>query len=319
MDYRDYYKVLGVSKDASEKEIKQAYRKLARKYHPDVNSGDKGAEERFKEINEAYQVLSDPEKRQKYNDLGADWQRYQQSGGGGDGFDWSRWTGGAPGYGAQYGGTEDMFGGGSVSDFFRQVFGDMGMGGRPQGQWGGRQARARPRRGRDIEQEVEITLYEAYHGATRVMEKDGRRLEIKIPAGARTGTKVRLAGEGGPGMMGGEAGHLYLQVKVQPGGQFERREDDLYADVPVDLYTALLGGKARVQTLSGPVSLTIQPETQNGKTIRLRGKGMPKLREKGEYGDLYVKIAVQLPTDLTPRQRELIEELRQATAPGIEE
>ena len=313
MDYRDYYKILGVSKGASDKEIKQAYRKLARKYHPDVNHDDKGAEERFKEINEAYQVLSDPDKRQKYDHLGSDWQRWQQSGGNADGFDWSRWTGGAPGQGGPYGAGDfgDRFGGGSVSDFFRQVFGGAGGYGAQQPQWG-RRASNRPRRGRDIEQEVEITLYEAYHGATRVLEKDGRRLEIKIPAGARTGTKVRLAEEGGPGAMGGPSGHLYLKVKVPSDAQFERKGDDLYADAPIDLYTALLGGKARVQTLSGPVTLTIQPEMQNGRTIRLRGKGMTKLREKGEYGDLYVKIDVQLPTDLTPRQRELIEELRQA-------
>jgi len=316
MDYRDYYQILGISKGASDKEIKQAYRKLARKYHPDVNSGDKGAEERFKEINEAYQVLSDPEKRQKYDHLGADWQRWQQSGGSPDGFDWSRWTtGGAPGYGAQYGSAEDLgdlFGGGSVSDFFRQVFGG-GMGGfGAQGSPRGRRYTARPQAGRDIEQEVEITLYEAYHGATRIMEKDGRRLEIKIPPGARTGTKVRLAGEGSPGAMGGPAGHLYLRVKVAPDPRFERKGDDLYADVQIDLYTALLGGKVNVPTMTGPVVLTIRPETQNGRTIRLRGKGMPKLREKDAYGDLYAKMDVQLPTDLNDRQRELIAELRQA-------
>lgn len=308
MDYRDYYNILGVKKGASEKEIKQAFRKLARQYHPDVNPNDKRAEERFKEINEAYQVLSDPDKRQKYDHLGADWQRWQQGGGSADGFDWSRWSTGSPGYGEQDLG--DLFGGGSVSDFFRQVFGGMGGYGAQQQPQRGRRYSTRPRRGRDIVQEVEISLYEAYHGATRILDKDGRRLEIKIPAGARTGTKVRLAGEGSPGAMGGQSGHLYLRVKVAPDPRFERKGDDLYADVQLDLYTALLGGKVEVQTLSGPVTLTIRPETQNGMTIRLRGKGMPKLREKGEYGDMYAKIDVQLPTNLTPRQRELIEELR---------
>jgi curved DNA-binding protein len=314
MEYKDYYQTLGVKKGASDKEIKQAYRKLARTYHPDVNPNNKAAEERFKEINEAYQVLSDPDKRQKYDQLGADWQRWQQGGGTTDGFDWSRWTGGAPGYGSQYTTVDDLgdlFGGGGVSDFFRQIFGNAGGFGGQQQSYGGRRS-ARPQQGRDIEQEVEITLYEAYHGATRTMEKDGRRLEIKIPAGARTGTRVRLAGEGNPGVMGGPAGDLYLRVKVLPDPLFERKEDDLYANVEVDLYTALLGGKVSVRTLSGPVTLTIKPETQNGQTIRLRGKGMPSLRKEDVFGDLYAKIDVRLPSNLTPRQRELVEELRRA-------
>jgi curved DNA-binding protein len=315
MEYKDYYKVLGVDKNASDKEIKTAYRKLARQYHPDVNAGAKGAEERFKEINEAYQVLSDAEKRRKYDQLGSDWQRWQQGGGGAGGFDWSRWTG-APGYDVRYGNAEDlgdMFGGGSFSDFFRQIFGNMG--GAYAGQRGGygdRTYATRPQRGRDYEQEVEITLEEAYHGATRILEKDGRRLEIKIPAGARSGTKVRLAGEGAGSPTGGQAGDLYLRVKVLPHARFERKGADLYADVPVDLYTALLGGKVPVQTLAGTVTLTIKPETQNGQTIRLRGKGMPKLREADACGDLYLKVDVRLPTNLTPRQQELIQDLREA-------
>ena len=311
MEYKDYYKILGVSKDADEKEIKRAFRRLARQYHPDVNPGDPQAEERFKEINEAYEVLSDPEKRRKYDQLGAEWQRWQQAGGRPGDFDWSQWVSTAPGgqrvY-VRYGTPEDLqdlFGEGSpFSDFFSQIFG--GMGAAP----GGFEYRVRPQRGQDYEQEVEISLREAYQGTTRILQKDGRRLEVKIPPGARTGTRVRIAGEGGPGAAGGEAGDLYLRVRVRPDPQFERRGDDLYVTVPVDLYTAILGGKVRVPTLNGAVMLTIPPGTQNGRVFRLRGKGMPRLRQPEQHGDLYAKVDVRLPTHLTPRQRELFEELR---------
>ena len=311
MEYKDYYKILGVSKDADEKEIKRAFRRLARKYHPDVNPGDPQAEERFKEINEAYEVLSDPEKRRKYDQLGAEWYRWQQAGGRPGDFDWSRWVSTAPGgqrvY-VRYGTPEDLqdlFGEGSpFSDFFSQIFG--GMGAAP----GGFEYRVRPQRGQDYEQEVEISLREAYQGTTRILQKDGRRLEVKIPPGARTGTRVRIVGEGGPGAAGGEAGDLYLRVRVRPDPQFERRGDDLYVTVPVDLYTAILGGKVRVPTLNGAVMLTIPPGTQNGRVFRLRGKGMPRLRQPEQHGDLYAKVDVRLPTHLTPRQRELFEELR---------
>jgi curved DNA-binding protein len=336
MEYRDYYETLGVKKDAPDKEIKKAYRRLARKYHPDVNPDDKQAEERFKEINEAYQVLSDSEKRKKYDQLGADWYRYQQQGGRPGDYDWSRWSsGGGPGFNVRYGSPEDLqdlFGGrgGGFSDFFNRIF---GMGGaRTAGRAGGFESlygnsyggqagnpyggQASPQRGQDYQQEVELSLYEAYHGATRVLEKDGRRLEIKIPPGAKTGTKVRLKGEGHPGLLGGQTGDLYLVVRVRADASWERKGDDVYTNVEVDLYTALLGGKVRVQTLSGPVMLTIQPGTQNGKTFRLRGKGMPVLRHKGEYGDLYAKVDVRLPTELTPQQRELVEQLQAAGTDG---
>jgi curved DNA-binding protein len=329
MDYRDYYKVLGVDKGASDKDIKRAYRRLARKFHPDVNPDDKQAEERFKEINEAYQVLSDSEKRQKYDRLGADWYRYQQQGGRPDDFDWSRWTSaGQPGgFRVHYGSPEDLFGGsqsagaGAFSDFFSRIFGGSPFAGtRPGGAGGfdfggaeslyGRQAR--PQQGQTIEHEVEISLYEAYHGTTRILEKDGRRLEVKIPAGAKTGTKVRLKGEGGPGTLGGQTGDLHLVIQVRADPQYERKDDDLYTTVSLDMYTALLGGQARVQTLSGPVMLTIKPGTQNGQTFRLRGKGMPKLRKEDEYGDLYATVDVRLPTELSDRQIELLKEFRAA-------
>jgi curved DNA-binding protein len=311
MEYKDYYKILGVSKSAPEKEIKSAYRKLARKYHPDVNPGDKQAEEKFKGINEAYEVLSDPVKRKKYDQLGADWYQWQQAGGSPGGFDWTQWaSGGGRGFDARYGTSEnlsDLFGEGeSFSNFFSRIFGGVG-GGRTSRRRG---YQMRSRQGQDYQQEVEISLGEAYRGTTRVLTKDGKRLEIKIPAGAKTGTKVRLAGEGSPGRLGGRPGDLYLIVKVKPDPRFERKGDDLHSTVQVDLYTALLGGKVRVPTMSSPVMLTIKPETQNGRTMRLRGKGMPRLRKKEVYGDLYVRVNVQLPTHLTPRQRELLEEMR---------
>ncbi len=314
MEYKDYYQILGVDKKASDKEIKAAFRKLARKHHPDVNPDDPQAENRFKDINEAYEVLSDPEKRSKYDQLGADWKRWQQTGGGPGDFNWNQWTTGPGGQRVhvQYGtpeDLEDLFGGGSpFSDFFTSIFGGMG-GGRPQR--GGFEYQPRPQRGQDFEHEVEISLYEAYHGTTRLLNKDGRRLEVKIPAGAKTGTKVRMRGEGGGGAAGGQAGDLYLLVTVADDPNFERRGDDLYTTTPVDLYTAVLGGEARVRTLSGDLKLKIPAGSQNRQSFRLRGKGMPKLNKKGQQGDLYAKLDVQLPTELTPQQREHFEALRQ--------
>jgi curved DNA-binding protein len=209
---------------------------------------------------------------------------------------------------------EDLFGGGSpFSDFFTQIFGGMGVGAGPRaapGGGGGFDYQVRAQRGRDYEQEVEISLQEAYNGTSRILQQDGRRLSVTIPPGARTGTRVRVAGEGGTGAAGGEAGDLYLRVRVQGDSQFEREGDDLRITVPVDLYTAVLGGETRVPTLDGSVMLTIPPGTQNGQLFRLRGKGMPKLRNPEDRGDLYAEVHVQLPTDLTSRQSELFEQLR---------
>jgi curved DNA-binding protein len=314
MEYRDYYKILGVGKNASEKEIKRAFRRLAREHHPDLNPDDSEAEERFKEINEAYEVLSDQEKRAKYDQLGADWQRWQQTGGRPGDFNWGRWTTGQPGDGVhvRYGtpeDLEDLFGGSSpFSDFFSQVFGGMG-GGRGSG---GYQYQPRPQRGQDYEQPVDITLQEAYHGASRVLQKDSQRLEVKIPPGAKTGTRIRMSGEGGAGSPGAPSGDLYLRVSVHPDPTFDRKGDDLHTVVPADLYTMVLGGEVRVPTMTGSVVLNIPAGTRNGRTFRLRGKGMPHLRQPDQHGDLYAKIEVELPARLTARQRELFEELRQS-------
>lgn len=335
MEYRDYYDILGVDKDADQDEVRRAFRRLARKHHPDLNPNDPEAEERFKEINEAYEVLSDPEKRRKYDRLGANWDRYQQTGGQPGGFNWGEWTTGGPGSGGAQRvyvrqgrpeDLEDLFGGGSpFSDFFTQIFGGMGGGAAPRtapggvGQAGATRTGAYPggfeyevqaQRGRDYEQEVDISLREAYNGTSRILQRDGRRLSISIPPGAHTGTRVRVAGEGGAGAAGGEAGDLYLRVKVQSDPQFEREGDDLRVTVPLDLYTAILGGETRVPTMDGSVMLNIPPGTQNGQVFRLRGKGMPKLRNREDHGDLYAEADVQLPTDLTSRQRELFEQLR---------
>ena len=318
MEYQDYYQTLGIDRKANEKEIKKAFRKLAREYHPDVNPGDKQAEERFKTINEAHEVLSDPEKRAKYDQLGSAYQQYQRGGGQPDNFNWGQWTGGAPGGGAhvRYGSAEDlqdMFGGGSpFSDFFSQIFGGVGGGG---GQRAGYQRQARAQRGQDFVQDVRITLAEAYRGTNRALQKDGRRLEVRIPAGAKTGTRVRMAGEGGGGG-GGSAGDLYLKIEVLPDPRFERDGDDLRTTVPIDLYTIILGGQAQIPTLSGPVALTIPANTQNGRTFRLRGKGMPVLGRTDEYGDLFAKVEAQLPATLSPREEELFTELRALSAGG---
>ena len=304
MEYKDYYKILGVGRNATEKEIKQAYRRLARQYHPDVNKSP-GAEERFKEINEAHQVLSDAEKRRKYDQLGDSWYRWQQQGVPG-GFDWSQWTTGFPGgrrVRVEYGDLSDLFGQGGLggfSDFFESIFRGMG----------GPRTRQRMRtRGQDYEQSVEITLEEALRGTTRVLQRDGQRLEVKIPSGVKTGSRVRMAGQGGPGIGGGPRGDLYLKVKVLPHPDFERKEDDLYRDVDVDLYTAALGGEVRVPTLDGGVMLKIPSETSGGRVFRLRGKGMPKLRSPQQRGDLYVTVRIQIPRNLTAHEKDLFSEL----------
>jgi len=305
MEYKDYYKILGVDKKASQKDIKRTYRKLARQYHPDVNPGDKAAEERFKEINEAYEVLSDPEKRQKYDQLGSSWQQWQRRGGDPGGFDWSQWfAGGQPGGSrvhVQYGDIGDLFGQGGFSDFFRNIFG--GTGGATYSQHSSR------RSGQDLEHPVDITLEEAFRGTKRILQSDSRRLEVTIPAGVDTGSRVRISGQGQPGLGGGASGNLYLHVTVLPHRTFERKGDDLYCRVPVDLYTAILGGEVPVPTLTGQVMLKIPPETQSGKRFRLKGLGMPNLKNSKQRGDLYAEVSIVVPKRLSKREKELFQEL----------
>ncbi len=316
MQYKDYYEELGVGKTASQDEIKKAYRKLARKYHPDVNPNDPHAEEKFKDINEAYQVLSDDEKRKKYDRFGSQWKQYQQSGGRAEDFDWSQWTArGQPG-GTQYRTVspeefEQMFGGGfggGFSDFFETLFGGMG-GMRSPRQTTQRASPQSARRGRDIEHPVEITLEEAFHGASRTLSfEGGRRIEAKIPAGVKSGSKIRLSGQGAGGTQ--SAGDLYLKIKVLHHPQFTRDGDHLRVNQPVDFFIALLGGDVRVRTIDKEVKLTIPPETDSGKIFRLKGLGMPKLNKPNQHGDLYVTVQVQVPKHLTDEQKKQFEELQ---------
>jgi DnaJ-class molecular chaperone len=313
---RDYYEVLGVPRTASDKEIKSAFRKLARQHHPDVNPDDPSAAERFKEINEAREVLSDPEKRRRYDRFGADWERYDAD---------QRPGGAAPGDGPSGRSSrveyrtvdpddlEDLFGTDSpFSDFYQDLFG------RGAGESAGRRAASGPRPGEDLTAETTISLEEAFAGATRRLEIQAagraRTVEVKIPPGVRDGALVRVPGQGGQGRGGGDAGDLYLQVHVRPHPTFRREGDDLYVTVPVPLDVALLGGEVMVPTLRGrPVALRVPPGTQNGARLRLRGLGMPLVRGEGA-GDLYAQVDVRLPVPLTPEVRELAERLRTVRA-----
>ena len=328
MDFKDYYATLGVPKTASEKEVKQAFRKLARKYHPDVNPGDKSAESRFKEINEAYEVIGDPDKRKKYDELGSNWKMYEQAqraggGAGASGFDPSQWNvnfsgGGGGGQGSYRTMTpdemRDLFGNEDpFSDFFHAFFSG---GGEPhvRGRGGRAGSRtSRPRQGRDVEHALELSLEDAYRGTTRrfSMEHDGhsRNVDVRIPAGVGEGSRVRVAGEGEQGTEGAN-GDLYLRIHVAPDPRFERKGQDLHAKVRVPVTTAVLGGEAEVASPAGkPIRLRIPGGTQNGQVFRLKGKGMPLVGKPNEFGDLYASVEAELPRHLTPEERSHYEAL----------
>ncbi len=304
VDYKDYYKILGVPKTATGKEIKAAFRKLARKHHPDVNKGDARAEAKFKEINEANEVLSDPEKRKRYDHLGSDWASYGRTAGGP--------RPGRGGVRVEYG--EDI---GGFSDFFKTIFGGgaggFGGGGGQEGGFEEMFGRGAAPAGQDLETTVELTLGEVLRGATRTVQVGegpaARKVEVRIPPGIRDGSRVRAAGEGG-GRSGGPRGHLYLRVKVLPHPAFERKGDDLAVSVTVPLTTAVLGGEVTVPTLDGPLGIKVLPGSRPGRVFRLRNHGLPKL-EGGGRGDILATLGVDLPgPDLTPREREMFEELR---------
>lgn len=307
MNYKDYYKILGINKDASQKDVKKAYRKLAAKYHPDKNPNDKDAEEKFKEVNEANEVLSDSEKREKYDTLGSNWEAYQHTGD-----DWRAYANrakqGQKQQNARYyqGDSSDFFdqgrqGRGDFSSFFETFFGG--------GQTGRRQQTSFT--GGDTQAELPITLLEAYQGSKRTFEIHNEKLRITIKPGAYDGQQLKIKGKGQPGVRGGHRGDLYIVLRVKPDPRFKRRSDDLLYNASVDLYTAVLGGKIEVQTPTKVVKMSVPKGIETGKTLRLKGKGMPKYNNPSQYGDLLVKIHVSLPKQLTYEEEELFKKLQE--------
>lgn len=295
MAYIDYYKVLGVNKTASQDDVKKAYKKLARKHHPDLNPNDPAAQHRFQEINEANEVLSDPEKRKKYDQYGENWkhadefeaqkQKRQQSGGGGGDF----WSSG------------DGFSGdaGEFSDFFGSMFGSRAGGGRRGGGF----------RGQDFNAELHLSLHDASKTHKQVLNVNGKGIRITVPAGVADGQTIKLKGQGGAGINGGPAGDLYITFVIAEDATFKRLGDDLYVTVQLNLYTAVLGGELMVDTLDSKVKLKVKPETQNGTKVRLKGKGFPVYKKEGQSGDLIVTFSIEVPTGLNDKQRELFREL----------
>ncbi len=310
MDFKDYYKTLGIPPEADEKAIRQAFRQMAREVHPDVNPGNKEAEEKFKTINEAYQVLSDVEQRKKYDELRAQYQGWQQTGGRQQDFNWQNWSA-QPGQEVhvQYANPEDpedLFGSASpYSDFFTNIFGQA----RRSSRGSSRGSPTSPRRGRDVEYEVDLTLEEAFHGAERLLDIDRHRIKAGIPPGVRTGSRVRLAGQGETGHNTGPAGDLYLIVRILPNKTFERDGDDLHLEVPVDIFTAITGGEIHIPSLERDLILTIPPRTNANRSFRLRGRGMPHLGDPKIRGDLFALVRLVLPDPLTDQEVDSIREL----------
>jgi curved DNA-binding protein len=296
MPYTDYYKILGISKTASEEDIKKAYRKLARKLHPDLNPNDKDANKKFQQINEANEVLSDPEKRKKYDQYGEHWENAEQ-------FEKANQTGAGAG-GRQRRQTESSFsefgegsdfGGGQYSDFFEQMFGSG--------------ARSTKFRGQDYQAELRLSLNDAAKTHSQTITVNEKNIRITIPAGVEDGQVIRLKNHGAPGANGGPHGDLYITFRIEPDPVFKRVGNDLYITINLDLYTAVLGGEVMVDTLDGKIKLKINPETQNGTKARLKGKGFPVYKQEGSFGDLYVNYNIEIPQNLTPRQKELFTEL----------
>lgn len=297
MNYKDYYKILDVAKSATKDEIKKAYRKLAVKWHPDKNKGNKKAEEKFKEISEAYEVLSDEEKRSKYDQFGADWQNYQKAGGEEQGFDWSKYTN--QGSGKYY--SSDGFGADEFSDFFVQMFG---------GRAGFRsRSSSRSMKGQDVEATLHISLDEAYHGVKKVIELGGKKMRMTIKKGIESGKVLKLRGKGNPGFNGGPAGDLFLKVIVDDNYFYQRKSNDLQQTVNVDLFDAMLGEKVKVNTFTGSIMMSLPEGVQNGQILRLKGKGMPFYNSE-QYGDMLVKINVQMPKKLSDEQKQMLRNVK---------
>jgi len=303
MAFIDYYEILGISKTATEKEIKAAYRKLARKYHPDLNPNDEQAHKKFQQLNEANEVLSDPDKRKKYDQYGEHWQhgeayeqaRQQQSrqqrsygGGGHQAFDFEGFSSGG----------EDF------SDFFQSMFGGGGGGGRRQAKY----------RGQDYNAELQLSLKDVSETHKQTLTVNGKNIRITIPAGVENGQTIKIAGHGGPGANGGPSGDLYIKFLVADDARFKRKGADLYVNAKLDLYTAVLGGEITAETLTGKVKVKVKPETQNGAKVKLKGKGLPVYKKEGEFGDLFITYDIELPTNLTDKQKQLFEELAKSSA-----
>lgn len=299
MEFIDYYKILGLNKNATETEIKKAYRKLARKYHPDLNPNDKEAEQKFKAVNEANEVLSNPENRKKYDKYGKDWkhgeayeqaQRQQQSQ-------------------RQY--QQQDFGG--FEGFSGQDFGDSGFSDFFESMFGGGSARGGRRnaafRGQDFNASLQLNLTDVYKTEKRVLTVNGNSIRLTIPAGVEDGQVIKIKGKGGEGINGGPNGDLLIQFNILNNTQFKRNHNDLYSNVEVDLYTALLGGDITVDTFDGKVKLKLKPETQNGTKVKLKGKGFPVYKKEGQFGDLYITYQIKMPTNLSAKEKELITEL----------
>jgi curved DNA-binding protein len=295
MEYKDYYGVLGVNKKATQEEIKKAYRKLAVKFHPDKNPGNTSAEEKFKEVTEAYEVLSDPEKRKKYDALGSNWQQFEQSGNTG-GFDWSEWKqpGGQTYY---YSGNEGDMDDEGFSDFFQQIFGNRSS------------RSATGRKGQDYQAELTLSLEEAYHGASRIIQLDNQKIRISTKRGTYDGQILRIAGKGQQ-VKQGSPGDLYVHVHVLSHPVYQRQDNDLVQSLQIDLYTAVLGGKAEIKTFTGPLKITIPPGTPYGKILRIKEKGMPLYGAQNRFGDMLVKVHIEIPDKLTDAEKELFEKLR---------
>jgi len=304
MKYKDYYKILGVNKKASQAEIKKAYRKLAMKFHPDKNQGDAKAEEKFKEISEANEVLGNPENRGKYDQMGANWKHYEKNG---------AYANKGFGHG-QYGGSyrttgdgidmDDILGGSGFSDFFKTFFG-AGFGGSNQ-----QTRQKRFQRGKDYKTRLDLTLLEAYQGTDRMLDIDGSTIKVKVGKGVKDGQKLRVKGKGGSGAAGGQQGDLYIMINILPDPRFKRRKNDLFTTVETDLYTAVLGGKLTVETMKGQVTISVPAGTQNGKVFRLKNMGMPDYGHAAVNGNLFVKVNIKIPDKLRPEEKTLFEKLR---------
>lgn len=302
MEFIDYYKILELDKSASQADIKKAYRKLARKFHPDLNPNNKEAQARFQQINEAHEVLIDPEKRKKYDQYGKDWQHADQF------ENAQRQQGRAGGFGGGFGGNSQQsysgnFDDDSFSEFFEQMFGG---GARTRG--AGR--RAAQFKGQDFNAELQLNLKDVYTSQKQTLTINGKNIRLTIPAGVENGQTIKIKGHGGPGMQGGPKGDLYITFNIINNTGFKREKENLYKTIELDFYTALLGGEITVETFTGKVKLTVKPETQPGTKIKLKGKGFPKYKKDNQFGDLILTYQVKMPSDLTAREKELFKELQ---------